>query len=130
DIAAGAGLVVDDDRVAPFLRQFGAERPRQDIDAGPGRVRHDDRDRAAGVLALGRSERDCSQHRDGDRKTDLSHALSERAHNSTTDSVCSLPPCGGGVGGAVTTNPVLVAPPLPVPPPQGGREPGGASLRY
>src|SRR5262249_22652139 len=43
--------------------------------------------------------------------------------------VCSLPRCGGGVGRGVTTNSVLVATPLPVPPPQGGRERCGASLR-
>ncbi len=35
--------------------------------------------------------------------------------------VCSLPPCGGGVGRGVNARQVLVITPLPVPPPQGGR---------
>ena len=37
-------------------------------------------------------------------------------------SVCSLPACGGGLGRGVAAGPVRVITPLPVPPPQGGRE--------
>src|SRR6266851_1279520 len=49
-------------------------------------------------------------------------------------SVCSLPPCGGGLGRAGEgwggDSVCLVATPLPVPPPQGGRERCGASFHF
>ncbi len=48
--------------------------------------------------------------------------------DSAADSVCSLPPCGGGRRG-VAANSVCAVTPLPVPPPQGGRERWGASHR-
>src|SRR5712692_82550 len=43
------------------------------------------------------------------------------------NSVGSLPPCGGGLGRGVAASSVFVATPLPVPPPQGGREPCGTA---
>src|SRR6476619_3532075 len=43
--AAGARLVVDDDRLTPVPGEFGAERARQNVDAGAGGIRHDDGDR-------------------------------------------------------------------------------------
>src|SRR5262245_8979803 len=38
----------------------------------------------------------------------------------------SLPPCGGGTGRGVTTHTEFAATPLPIPPPQGGREESAA----
>src|SRR5262249_49879323 len=55
--------------------------------------------------------------------------LVAREQIGAATAVCSLPPCGGGVGRGVTSSSVLVATPLPVPPPQGGREPCSASLQ-
>src|SRR5262245_27989194 len=37
--------------------------------------------------------------------------------------MCSLPPCGGGMGWGVPNARRLWLTPLPIPPPQGGREP-------
>ena len=44
---------------------------------------------------------------------------------AATNSVSSLPPCGGGLGRGVAASPELAVTPLPVPPPQGAREPDG-----
>ena len=48
DVAAGAGLVLDHDRLVPALAQLLADDARQHVDAGAGRERHDDEDRAVG----------------------------------------------------------------------------------
>jgi hypothetical protein len=61
DIAAGARLVVDDDRLAPVPGELGPERAGQDIDAGARAVRHDDGDRAACDLGGGGKEGNCYQ---------------------------------------------------------------------
>ena len=57
DDAAGAGAVLDHDRLAPALRQFVAERARHDVDRAAGRIWHQDADRARGEGVLG--ERTC-----------------------------------------------------------------------
>jgi hypothetical protein len=51
DVAGRAGTVVGDDADLPALAEPSAQGPRQDIRAGPGRVRHDDLDGAARVDA-------------------------------------------------------------------------------
>src|SRR5262249_27110977 len=139
--AAGASFIIDDDRPPPLLRQLVAERTRQDVDAGAGRVGHDDRDRSARLLCKRTRRRDggqcgCSSNC---RKSNLSRAVREIAHNSAAGSVCSLPHAapglpvfasvlsgqsrinatstGGGVGRGVGASPVLVVTLLPVPPP-------------
>ena len=47
DIAAGAGLVLDHDRLADGVLQLGADQPRQDVGGAAGRKRHDDAHRLA-----------------------------------------------------------------------------------
>ena len=44
-IVPGAGLVVDDDLLAQFLRHAGAERAGDQVGAAAGRERHDQADR-------------------------------------------------------------------------------------
>jgi hypothetical protein len=43
-------------------------------------------------------------------------------------SACSLPPCGGGLGRGVAARSEFATTPLPVPPPQGGRELWGEAV--
>jgi hypothetical protein len=40
DIAAGAGLVLDDELLTEFFRQFCRDHPRQDVGGAAGRERH------------------------------------------------------------------------------------------
>src|SRR5258705_2677100 len=50
-------------------------------------------------------------------------------HCAEASTACSLPPCGGGVGRGVAADSAFATTPLPVPPPQGGRERCGTHLR-
>ena len=54
DVAAGAGLVLDHDRLVPALAQLLADDARKHVDAGARRERHDDEDRC-GRRASGRA---------------------------------------------------------------------------
>ena len=53
DVAAGARLVLDHDRLAPALLDLFAQHAREDVGPGPRRERHDDRDGAARLLREG-----------------------------------------------------------------------------
>src|SRR5437016_4750029 len=53
----------------------------------------------------------------------------EGATVAAANSAGSLPPCGGGLGRGVAADSEFAVTPLPVPPPQGGREPCGVRLR-
>ena len=44
DVAAGAGLVLDDELLAEFLRQLGGDDPRQNVGGAAGREGHDEFD--------------------------------------------------------------------------------------
>ena len=50
DIAAGAGAVVDDDRLAPFARQPIGDDARHDIGGAAGGKRHDEFHRARRII--------------------------------------------------------------------------------
>ena len=56
DRSTRAGLVIDDDRLAPVGTKFLANGPRKDVGATTGRIRHDDSDRLVwiGLCACGR----------------------------------------------------------------------------
>ena len=53
DIAAGAGFIVDDDRLVPAPLNFFADGARQDVGTGAGRERHHDGYGAARGLPQG-----------------------------------------------------------------------------
>ena len=48
--AAGAGAVLDDHRLAELVGELAAEQPRQHVDRAAGRERHDQPDRAVGIV--------------------------------------------------------------------------------
>ena len=52
DVAAGAGLLLDDDRLAPFRLQLVGGDARQHVVDAAGRERHDELDGLAGKAAL------------------------------------------------------------------------------
>ena len=62
DIAAGAGLVVDDHRLAPARLDLFPDEPRKNVRAAAGRKRDHDGDGAARLLR-GRGCRQCDKHR-------------------------------------------------------------------
>jgi hypothetical protein len=57
DIAAGAGLVLDDDRLAPFRLQLVAGNARDHVNAAAALKRDDEFDRFRGKLRLGGGRR-------------------------------------------------------------------------
>ena len=62
DVAGGAGPVLDDDGLSPFARQPVADHARHDVGGAAGRERHDDLDRAGGIILRGnRRRRQCRQ---------------------------------------------------------------------
>src|SRR5262249_10742569 len=52
DVAAGAGAVFDDDRLAPGFRQPRPQETGQDIDRAARRIGHDDANRMVGIIGL------------------------------------------------------------------------------
>ena len=56
----GAGAVLDHDRLAELVGQLACEQPRQHVHRAPRRERHDQPDRAIGVV-LGMGERRAKQ---------------------------------------------------------------------
>ncbi len=78
DVTAGAGAVLDDDRLPPFLRQEIGDDARHGVGGAAGRERHDDLHGAGRIILRGDAAR---QRDDGNkRRTDAgeptSHDLS------------------------------------------------------
>ena len=67
DHGAGAGLVLDDHGLLPFLRQPVGERPGQAVHSASGRIRHDDSDQTGGkILRLRQRRQQSDKQRGGD----------------------------------------------------------------
>ena len=79
DVAAGAGLLLDDDRLAPLRLQLVGGDARQDVVDAAGRERHDELDRLARKRALrgrklGQREPAPAQRKQAERKASV-HGL-------------------------------------------------------
>jgi len=85
DGAAGAGPVLDDDRLPPALRKLVAERARDDVDAAAGRIRHQDVHRFRRKSLLRHRERTAEQqHEDCEQQSQRSvHEASRRYFSAT-----------------------------------------------
>jgi len=77
-IAAGAGLVLDYDRLAEARRQSLGVNPGDDVDRTAGRKSHDQPDRPVGIALRGRGDRQRGQET-RDRERRLHHELLFRA---------------------------------------------------
>ena len=93
DVAVGAGLVLDDDRLAPRFRELLADRAREDVRRAARRVRHDDADRLCGIGL--RVRRRCKRRRHAEQD-DGNHVLDhlflhESAAPSARRHFCRVP---------------------------------------
>ena len=101
--------------------QGGAWRRRIQVDAA-GRIRS--RRSSSTARSWRNSGPRCEALSEGAAGVYVRHYRGGRA----TNGICSLPPCGGGLGRGVTSSSEFAVTPLPVPPPQGGRERRGADF--
>ncbi len=78
DVAVGAGMVLDHDRLVEKLGEFLSDHARDDVGGAAGRDRHDELDRARGILRERRSGRQRKEARRKEARQFRRHGASFR----------------------------------------------------